>query len=56
MNTYQLNNPNEQLDSEELEFWELNDFGDVIQSLEVSEFDNQSIRNNDFIEDVDYYH
>ncbi len=56
MNTLQLINPKEQLESEQLEFWELNDFDDVIQSFEISELENQSIRNNDFIEDVNYYH
>ncbi len=56
MNTLQLINLKEGLESEELEFWELNDFDDVIHSFEVTEVENQSTWNNNFIEDVDYYH
>lgn len=46
MNVFQLNNPNELLESEELEYWELNDFDDVLQDFKISELEIEPIANN----------
>jgi len=37
MNTFQLRNPNRQLEPEELESWEAKDFDDVLESFVESE-------------------
>ena len=48
MNTFQLRNPNEQLEPEELESWESRDFDDVLEGLVESEQQMELSWNNGF--------
>ncbi len=43
MNTFQMRNPNEPLEPEELESWAPNDFDDVLPRFEASELENELI-------------
>ena len=46
MNTFQLNNPKELLEPEELESWKATDFDDVLPSFEALELENELIWND----------
>ncbi len=46
MNTYQLTNPIEQLELEELESWDPLDFDDFLPKIHLSESENAFIQDN----------
>ena len=56
MNTFQLNNLTELVETEELETWQTKDFGDVLTLFEGTEQENELTWNINFGWTVDKFH